>query len=193
MVNPMITVTELARSKIREVIESESDVGNHIRVQARRLAPYRFEYELFFIEADEVGGEDVQASVEELVFVVDPASAANLEGTTVDFVAGPPGGFKFDNPRARRTFDDPRETELHDFIEESINPKIAAHRGHISLHRIEGQVVYLEMGGSCQGCGLAAMTLRQNVETQILERFPDLVEIVDVTNHDEGENPFYER
>lgn len=189
----MITITELARSKIREVIESESDVGNHIRVEARKLAPYRFEYDLYFIDADEVAGEDVQKNVEELVFVVDPESATNLEGTAVDFVVGPPGGFKFDNPRAKRSFDDPRETELNDFIEAEINPKIAAHRGHISLHRIEDQVVYLEMGGSCQGCGMAAMTLRQGVEKEIRERFPDLVEIVDVTNHDEGTDPFYDR
>ena len=93
---------------------------------------------------------------------------------------------EFENPPSN-------DDELHEFIEEHVNPKIAAHRGHISLHRIDGRTVYLEMGGSCQGCGMAAMTLRQNVETQIRARFPDLVEIVDVTNHDEGENPFYER
>lgn len=189
----MITVTELAQSKIREVIASEGDVGNFIRVHARSLAPYRFEYEIYFIESDEIGGDDVQETIDELVFVADPASAANLEGATIDFVPGPPGGFKFDNPNAKRTFDDPIEAELNALIEDVINPQIAAHRGYITLHGIKDQVVYLEMGGSCQGCGMAAMTMRQGVEAQIRERFPDLGEIVDVTNHDEGENPFYGR
>lgn len=189
----MIAVTELAQSKIREVIATERDVGNLIRVRARKAAPYRFDYEIHFIEAEEIEADDVQESIEELVFVADPASAANLEGATIDFVEGQPGGFKFDNPHAKRSFDDPLETELNDFIEDAINPRIAAHRGHITLHGIKDRVVYLEMGGSCQGCGMAAMTLRQGVETQIRERFPDLGEIVDVTNHDAGTNPFYQR
>lgn len=189
----MIAVTELAQSKIREVVESESEVGNLIRIDARKVAPYRFDYDIYFIEAEEIGDDDVQEKVGELVFVADSASAANLEGATIDFVEGPSGGFKFDNPQAKRSFDDPLESELNDFIEDAINPKIAAHRGHILLHGIKDRVVYLEMGGSCQGCGMAAMTLRRGVEKQIRERFPDLLEIVDVTNHDEGKHPFYER
>lgn len=189
----MIALTELAQSKIREVIASESGVGNLIRVEARKLAPYRFEYEVHFIDPEEIGDDDVQETIDELVFVADPASAANLEGATIDFVVGPPSGFKFDNPHAKRSFDDPLETELSDFLEAEVNPAIAAHRGYIALHGIRDQVVYLEMGGSCQGCGMAAMTLRQGVEKQIRERFPDLLEIVDVTKHDEGENPFYAR
>lgn len=189
----MIALTELAHSKIREVIESESDVGNYLRVRARKVAPYRFDYEIHFIEAEEVEDDDVQEKIDELVFVADPTSVANLEGTTIDFVEGPPGGFKFENPHATRSFDDPLEVELNDFLEAEVNPTIAAHRGYIALHGIRDGVVYLEMGGSCQGCGMAAMTLRQGVEKQIRERFPDLVEIVDVTNHDEGTNPFYAR
>lgn len=189
----MLTVTELARSKIREVIESEDDVGNLIRIDARKAAPYRFEYDIHFIDADEIEDDDVQEAIAELVFVVDPESAANLEGSTIDFVVGPPGGFKFDNPQTKRNFDDPMETALHDFIEEAINPSIAAHNGHILLHGIEDMVVYLEMGGGCQGCGMAAQTLREGVEKQIRGRFPELLDIVDVTKHEEGTNPFYAR
>lgn len=189
----MITVTELAQAKIHEVIASEEDLGNQIRIRARKVVPYRFEYDLHFIDADEIEPEDVQEKVGDLVFVADRESAANIAGSTLDFVSTPPGGFKFDNPQTKRTFDSPLETELHEFIESEINPKIAAHRGHISLHGIKNNVVYLEMSGACQGCGMAAMTLRQGVETQIRERFPDLGEIVDITNHDEGTNPYYQR
>jgi len=189
----MIAMTELAQSKLREVIASEQGVGNLIRVHARKVAPFRFAYELHFIDADEVGEDDVQENIHELVLVADPTSAANLDGATIGDVEGPPGGFKFDNPHAKRVFDDPLEAELNDFLENEINPMIAAHRGYIALHRIEDQVVYLEMGGSCQGCGMAAMTLRQGVETQIRERFPQFREIVDVTDHADGENPFYPR
>ena len=47
------------------------------------------------------------------------------------------------------------------------------------------------MGGSCQGCGMAAMTLRNSVEAQVFARFPEITEIVDVTNHAAGKNPFF--
>jgi Fe/S biogenesis protein NfuA len=188
-----ITLTELARTTIREVTATDDDLGNLLRVRARKVAPYRFDYDLYFIDADEVDEVDVQATIEELVLVADPTSAANLEGATIDFVEGPPGGFKFDNPHAKRSFDDPRETQLNTFIEDAINPTIAAHGGFIALHGIEDDVVYLEMGGGCQGCGMAAVTLRQGVEKQIRERFPGVAEIVDVTNHAAGDNPFYAR
>lgn len=189
----MLAVTDVALSKIREVIAAEGDVGNHIRVSARKVAPYRFEYDIYFVEANEVTEDDVKEQVDELVFAADPESAANLEGASMDYVEGPPGGFKFDNPRTKRSFDDPRAAAMHEFIEQEINPAVAAHRGHILLHGIEDGVVYLEMGGSCQGCGMAAQTLRQGVEIQLRERFPEILEIVDVTKHDEGENPFYRR
>lgn len=189
----MIVVTELAQSKIHEIIAEESDLGNVIRVIARKVAPHRFEYDLFFIEGEEIEPADVRQEVDGVVLVTDPESAANLEGASIDYVEGPPGGFKFENPLAKRHFDDPREQALNDFIEDVINPKVAEHRGHISLHGIKDAAVYLEMGGSCQGCGMAAMTLRQGVERQIFDRFPELTEVVDVTNHGEGKNPFYGR
>ncbi len=189
----MITLTQIALSEIRAVIASESGIGTRLRVSATKVAPYRFDYDIYFIEPDEVAVEDVEQKVEELMLVVDPASAEHLEGATIDFMAGPPSGFKFDNPQAKRNFEDPLESQVHEFIEETINPAIAAHRGYISLHGIEDGVAYLEMGGGCQGCGMAAMTLRQGVERQLLERFSEVREIVDVTNHDEGTNPFYQR
>ena len=190
----MITLTQIALSEIRAVIASDSGIGTRLRVSARKVAPYRFDYDIYFIEPDEVAAEDVEQTVEELMLVVDPTSAEHLEGATIDFMAGPPSGFKFDNPQAKRSFEDPVETQVHEFIEATINPAIAAHGGYISLHGIEDGMAYLEMGGGCQGCGMAAMTLRQGVERQLLERFfSELREIVDVTNHDEGTNPFYQR
>lgn len=189
----MIAVTELAQAKIHEIIENESDLGNVIRVIARKVAPFRFDYEIFFIEDAEIEAGDVRQEIGGVVFVSDAESAANLEGASIDYVEGPPGGFKFENPLAKRHFDDPREQALNDFIEDVINPKIAEHSGHIALHGIKETAVYLEMGGSCQGCGMAAMTLRQGVERQIFDRFPDLTEVIDVTNHGEGKNPFYAR
>ena len=47
------------------------------------------------------------------------------------------------------------------------------------------------MGGGCQGCAVSAMTLRDGIERAIKENVPEITEVVDATDHDAGENPFY--
>jgi Fe/S biogenesis protein NfuA len=38
---------------------------------------------------------------------------------------------------------------------------------------------------------VSAVTLREGIQKAILERIPEVVEVVDATDHDAGENPFY--
>ena len=48
------------------------------------------------------------------------------------------------------------------------------------------------MGGGCQGCGMAEVTLGQGVRVAILERFPQIIEVRDTTDHAQGANPYYQ-
>jgi len=57
---------------------------------------------------------------------------------------------------------------------------------------VEAPIAYLRMGGGCQGCGLAAVTLSQGIEVAILDAVPEISEVVDVTDHAAGSNPYYE-
>jgi Fe/S biogenesis protein NfuA len=52
-------------------------------------------------------------------------------------------------------------------------------------------VVYLEMSGGCQGCGMAAVTLSQGIRRILMETLPEITDIQDVTNHSAGANPYY--
>ena len=76
-------------------------------------------------------------------------------------------------------------------LDEQVNPAVASHGGQISLLEVRGTEVYLHMGGGCQGCGAAAMTLRQGVEQAIREVAPEVTAIHDVTDHSAGANPYY--
>ena len=76
-------------------------------------------------------------------------------------------------------------------LERVINPAIASHGGYAELVKVEDSLAILQLGGGCQGCGLAAMTLRQGIETAILQHVPEITEVVDVTDHASGENPYY--
>ena len=72
-----------------------------------------------------------------------------------------------------------------------MNPSIASHGGVITLHRVKDGKAYVTMGGGCQGCSMSSVTLKQGVESYIVAKVDEVNEIVDITNHSEGENPYY--
>lgn len=76
-------------------------------------------------------------------------------------------------------------------LERQINPSIAAHGGRAELVGVDGTTAYLRLGGGCQGCSMAAVTLRQGIEAALRDLVPEIHEIVDVTDHASGSNPFY--
>lgn len=87
--------------------------------------------------------------------------------------------------------DDLIRTKVKELLETQINPAVAAHGGVIDLVDVDHAVVYLSMGGGCQGCASSAATLRQGVETAIRDAVPEVVSIQDLTDHNEGANPYY--
>jgi Fe-S cluster biogenesis protein NfuA len=76
-------------------------------------------------------------------------------------------------------------------LDRQVNPAVAAHGGHIAADRVEGDTVYLRMSGGCQGCAASSATLRQGVERMLRAALPQIGEIVDVTDHSAGSNPYY--
>ena len=76
-------------------------------------------------------------------------------------------------------------------IEQEINPGIASHGGFIELLEVVNDTIYLMMGGGCQGCGMAALTLRQGVEAAIRYKVPEVGEVRDSTDHEAGLNPYF--
>ena len=80
---------------------------------------------------------------------------------------------------------------VNQLFEQHINPALANHGGFARLVRVEDRNVYLEMGGGCQGCAASQATLRQGIETAIRQVAPQVREVVDVTNHAEGTNPYF--
>jgi Fe/S biogenesis protein NfuA len=77
-------------------------------------------------------------------------------------------------------------------LERQINPAIAGHGGAAELVAVEEGTAYLRLGGGCQGCGMVAVTLRQGIERAIRAAAPEITRVVDVTDHAQGVNPYYE-
>lgn len=76
-------------------------------------------------------------------------------------------------------------------IEDMVNPAVASHGGRVDLVDYVNNNVYLRLSGGCQGCASSSITLRNGIERLLREEFPDIGEIVDVTDHTAGENPYY--
>jgi Fe-S cluster biogenesis protein NfuA len=76
-------------------------------------------------------------------------------------------------------------------LQEQVNPAVASHGGAISILDVHGDTVFLQMSGGCQGCASASVTLRQGVERTLREQVPTVGDIVDVSDHAAGTNPYY--
>ncbi len=78
-------------------------------------------------------------------------------------------------------------------LDRDVNPSIASHGGHAELAGIEGATAYLRLGGGCQGCGMATVTLSLGIEVAITQAVPEIIQVVDVTDHASGTNPYFEQ
>jgi NFU1 iron-sulfur cluster scaffold homolog, mitochondrial len=76
-------------------------------------------------------------------------------------------------------------------LSDQINPGVASHGGFVELIDVENNTVYLRMGGGCQGCGAADITLKMGIERMIREEVPQIYQVLDVTDHASGQNPYY--
>jgi len=89
----------------------------------------------------------------------------------------------------------PPEAEIRNrvqkLLEREVNPALGMHGGWVELIDVKKNAVYLRLGGGCQGCGAADMTLKQGIEKSIREMIPEVGEILDTTDHAAGRNPYY--
>ncbi|MBI4455749.1 MAG: NifU family protein [Acidobacteria bacterium] len=82
--------------------------------------------------------------------------------------------------------------KIQELFDAQINPGVATHGGWVELIDVKDNNVYLRMGGGCQGCGMADVTLKQGIEALIREKVPEVWQVLDVTDHAGGTNPYYE-
>ena len=81
--------------------------------------------------------------------------------------------------------------QVQNVLDTDINPSVAGHGGVIQLIDVKDNVVYIQMGGGCQGCGQADVTLKFGIETAIRAAVDGVGDILDVTDHASGRNPYY--
>ena len=88
--------------------------------------------------------------------------------------------------------DDALYEQVAKVFDEQVNPMVARHGGSVELIDVQDAVVMLRMGGGCQGCGMADVTLRQGIEGMLAQLVPAVRGIVDITDHTSGANPYFQ-
>jgi len=191
MTEPTLTVTDAAAEKIRAAKTSEGRDNVALRVMAREDGA-KFRYELKLVDADSKEADDRVIHLEGIDIFLDRESAPRLDRATLDYVEDISGsGLKFDNPNQTTLARNPLAVRVQAVLDDRVNPGLAAHGGVVSLVGIEETRVVLSFGGGCQGCGMAELTMKEGVSTQIKQQVPEISEVVDATDHAAGENPYY--
>ena len=158
----------------------------------------QFTYELTFIPVVDAAADDVLQRFDDLPVVIRADSVDRLDGATITITDG---GLAIDNPNSPSpkiasgdgaALDGPLADQVRTLLETQINPAIASHGGFAELVAVEDDTVYLRLGGGCQGCGLAQVTLSQGIEVAIKQAIPEILHVVDVTDHASGSNPYFE-
>lgn len=83
-------------------------------------------------------------------------------------------------------------SKVQDLLEKEINPALGRHGGFAELIDVQKNSIFLRLGGGCQGCASASMTLKMGIEKAIREQIPEVGEILDTTDHASGRNPYYQ-
>jgi Fe/S biogenesis protein NfuA len=201
----ILTITEDALAKILEIRSTESEAENLALVLAIAGAQGTdFKYSMHMTKVDMLDETDIVERHGDLSVAIPEGSVANLTGATLEMsknLLQP--GLSIDNPNSPSPeiisggpppdLSGPVAEQVDHVIRNQINPAIASHGGVIELVTVEEGIAYVRLGGACQGCGLAKVTLSQGSESTIVAMVPEVHQVIDVTDHNEGENPYYEK
>ncbi|HOF60730.1 MAG TPA: iron-sulfur cluster insertion protein ErpA [Candidatus Latescibacteria bacterium] len=101
-VDSLVTISDSAAKKIRELLQEEGNPNYALRLQVVGGGCAGFQYKLAF--DDEFAEDDELLDYEGFRVVVDPMSARYVEGATIDYVESEmASGFKIENPNVVTT------------------------------------------------------------------------------------------
>ena len=201
-VEEVLIVTDAARAAVLAIRDREDDSETlGLRVEVTGTAGIDYTYDLALDPIPDAAASDHLHTAGGLTVIVPDASLDRLRGSTLDVPSMPgQGGLVIRNPNRPNPLGDMGRLELTGGITEkvqqlldvSINPALASHGGYASLVEVrEDDTVVVTMGGGCQGCAMSQATLSDGIKRAIMEAIGEVREVIDVTDHAAGDNPYY--
>ncbi|NNN02223.1 MAG: hypothetical protein HKL86_10370 [Acidimicrobiaceae bacterium] len=205
----IISMTDEARNVVIDALNSEDNsdaLALYVEVTGTRGSGYS--YDLYFSDRADAPEGSVVGSDGGVTVVVPRSSVDRLRGSRLEFASEGGGGLVLVNPNIPTPeevnpgvpaeilalgIDGPLATLAVAVLDETVNPSIASHGGRADLVALDEaeRIAYVKLSGGCQGCAMSRMTLSQGIETSLREAIPELTNVIDVTDHASGVNPFY--
>lgn len=204
-VDNTLTITPTALAKVLEIRASEPDGDDlALGIKITGTNGLQYTYEMAMLRVEDIPEGNTTEMYDELPVFLPDADLDKFAGATLDMsrdLLNP--GLVIDNPNSPSppmaggdidpaSLTGPVAERVQTVLETQVNPAIASHGGMAELVAVEDDTVYLRLGGGCQGCGMATVTLSQGIEATLLQAVPEIKRIVDVTDHSSGANPYYE-
>jgi Fe/S biogenesis protein NfuA len=205
----VLTLTDEARNVVVDALNNETPseaLALWVEVTGTRGPGYS--YDLYFSELNLAPSDAAIGRDGEVTIVVPAASVDRLRGSRLEFASEGGGGLVLVNPNGPTPeeinpgipegilalgVNGPLATVALVVLDEQVNPSIASHGGRADLVALDevSKTAYIKLSGGCQGCAMSRLTLTQGIETTLREAIPELVHVLDVTDHASGVNPFY--
>ncbi|REK15678.1 MAG: hypothetical protein DWQ40_10005 [Actinobacteria bacterium] len=195
----ILTIAEDALDMIGQLRDQEPGDGEFaLSIEVTGFRGPQFSYELAFVDLADKKEGWAEERHGDLAVIFPEEDREKLDGAALELTEQ---GLVMNNPNSPAPpemqapagdLEGPLVERVQQVIEQQVNPAIASHGGGAELVSIDGTIAYLRLFGGCQGCGLAQVTLKQGIERILLESIDELTQVVDVTDHASGDNPYYE-
>ncbi|MCH1525369.1 MAG: NifU family protein [Candidatus Actinomarina sp.] len=198
-------IGDKAIDKILEIKAQEPGDNEYaLFLQIDGVQGNQYTYDLSFLDLEQARSDDKRVEFGSLTVIIASKDLDKFNNAKLELSDDPTApGLTMDNPNtpSPEIFGNPDEMpeltgelaeKVQTVLESQINPAIASHGGVAQLVGVEGQDVYLKLGGGCQGCGMAQVTLTQGIETSLRDAIPEIGNIIDATDHASGDNPYFE-
>lgn len=195
----VLVIAGEALDMIRQLRDQEPGDGEFaLSIEVTGFRGPQFSYELAFVALDDKKEGWVEERHDDLALIFPKEDIEKLEGAALELTDQ---GLVMNNPNSPAPpamsapagdLEGPLVERIQQVIDQQVNPAIASHGGGAELVSVDGTIAYLRLFGGCQGCGLAQVTLKQGIERIMLEAIPDLTQVVDVTDHASGDDPYYQ-
>jgi Fe/S biogenesis protein NfuA len=201
---PMLAITNAAYDKVMGFLLQEAEPERQAMwLEVTGSSANEWTCSLSLKPLDAAAPYDAVVRQRDLAIVVPERDFDKVRGATIDWLDDPFGahGLRVDNPNTPSpAIGAPPPADLSgdvpqrviQVLDQQVNPTIAAHGGRAELVAVEQGTAYLRLGGGCQGCAMATVTLSQGIETAIIQAVPEITSVVDVTDHQTGTNPYFE-
>ena len=191
----MIRITDTAQEHFAKLLANQEE-GTQIRVFVINPGTPTAECGVSYCPPDAVEATDTELKFEKLSAYIDELSKPYLEDAEIDFVTDQLGSqltLKAPNAKMRKVDDNAPLMERVEYVLQSqINPQMAGHGGRVTLMEItDDSLAILQFGGGCNGCSMVDVTLKEGIEKELLQKFPELKGVRDLTEHQRGEHSYY--